>query len=146
MSVPERPKRPLNGMRHIAFRVNDLEACERFYTDLLGMEVLFRPHHNLVYLTLGNDNLSLSRDLQGAVKAEGGTLDHFGFVVDNVEELNQWYHYLRSAEVPMVSAPHDHQDGARSFYCLDPAGNTVQPIYHPAISGQTFSSTGDHQS
>ncbi|EPQ5284217.1 VOC family protein, partial [Pseudomonas aeruginosa] len=27
-------------------------------------------------------------------------------------------------------------DGARSFHLLDPAGNKVQPLYHPAVSGQ----------
>jgi hypothetical protein len=30
--------------------------------------------------------------------------------------------------------PRTHRDGARSFYCFDPAGNLVQFIYHPPIS------------
>ncbi|MBY4678159.1 VOC family protein [Marinobacterium arenosum] len=133
-----RPERTLNGMRHIAFKVPNLEACERFYVELLGMAVLFRPHDDLVYLTLGNDNLSLSRQTDMTERADGGLLDHFGFVVDSREELDQWYRYLKSKDVRMLQQPHDHRDGARSFYCQDPAGNVVQPLYHPALSGQRF--------
>lgn len=126
---------PLNGMRHIALQVQDLEACERFYVDLLGMRLLRRAHADLVYLTLGNDNLSLSR----ASTATGGDpqrLDHFGFVVDRREDVDAWHAYLEEAGVTVTSAPHDHADGGRSFYCLDPDGNSVQPLYHPSVSGQ----------
>ena len=56
----ERPGR-LNGLRHIALLVPNLEACERFYVDILGMQVLHRANPDLVYLTCGNDNLSLGR-------------------------------------------------------------------------------------
>lgn len=58
--LPARPCR-LNGLRHIALLVPNLEECERFYVDVLGMEVLNRANEDLVYLTCGNDNLSLGR-------------------------------------------------------------------------------------
>ncbi len=32
----QRPQKTL-GMRHVALNVSDLEACERFYVELLGM-------------------------------------------------------------------------------------------------------------
>lgn len=90
--LPERPGR-LNGLRHIALLVPNLEECERFYVDVLGMEVLNRANEDLVYLTCGNDNLSLGR---GAGAANGlQTLDHYGFIVDSVEELEAWYQYFR---------------------------------------------------
>lgn len=56
--LPARPGR-LNGLRHLALLVPNLEECERFYVDVLGMEVLNRANEDLVYLTCGNDNLSL---------------------------------------------------------------------------------------
>jgi hypothetical protein len=34
--------------------------------------------------------------------------------------------------VVIKAAPRTHRDGARSFYCLDPDGNTVQFIFLPA--------------
>jgi len=128
----------LNGMRHIAFTVPNLEEVERFYVDLLGMQVLHRPHRDLVYLTLGNDNLSLGR-AKAEDRASGPQrLDHFGFICDEPADVDAWAAYLAEQGVEILSSPHDHSNdpGVRSFYCLDPAGNTVQPIYHPAVSGQ----------
>lgn len=132
----ERPGR-LNGLRHLALLVPNLEECERFYVDVLGMEVLHRAHEDLVYLTCGNDNLSLGR---AHVPPEGEqAVDHYGFIVDSVEELDAWYAYFKHCGVTLLDRPFDHGDGARSFHLLDPAGNTIQPIYHPAVSGQRFS-------
>ncbi|MBQ1558931.1 MAG: VOC family protein, partial [Pseudomonas sp.] len=54
----ERPSR-LNDLRHLPPPVPNLEACERFYVDVLGMQLLHRANEGLVYLTCGNDNLSL---------------------------------------------------------------------------------------
>ncbi len=131
--LPPRPGR-LNGLRHIALLVPNLEECERFYVDVLGMEVLNRANEDLVYLTCGNDNLSLGR---GAGAANGlQTLDHYGFIVDSVEELEAWYQYFKARGVTLLDKPFNHGDGARSFHLLDPAGNKVQPLYHPAVSGQ----------
>ncbi|WP_413615605.1 VOC family protein [Halomonas cupida] len=129
---------PLNGMRHIALQVQDLEACERFYVDLLGMQVLRRAHDDLVYLTLGNDNFSLSRARQDTGD-DPQRLDHFGFVVDQREDVDAWHTWLAESGVTISREPHDHADGGRSFYCLDPDGNSVQPLYHPSVSGQRLS-------
>lgn len=129
---------PFNGLRHLALVVPNLEECERFYVDIIGMQVLNRASANLVYLTLGNDNLSLGRSRKG--EATGvQSLDHFGFIVDTKEQLQEWYEFMQAQGVNVLDTPHDHGDGARSFHCTDPAGNVIQPLYHPAVSGQTFS-------
>ncbi|MEK9673327.1 MAG: VOC family protein [Rhodospirillaceae bacterium] len=136
--MTDRPNR-LNGLRHLALVVEDLEACEAFYHDILGMEVLNRASENLVYLTLGNDNLSLGRAKKGKGAATAnGTFDHFGFVVDTKEDLQAWYDFMAEKGCDVMDTPHDHADGARSFHVKDPAGNVIQPLYHPAISGQRF--------
>jgi catechol 2,3-dioxygenase-like lactoylglutathione lyase family enzyme len=124
------------GIRHVAFRVKDLEACEKFYTDVMGMELLYRANPDLVYLTCGNDNLSLARAKSDL--AAGGVFDHYGFIVESRESLDAWFDYFQSIDVPVLDKPHDHADGARSFHIKDPAGNVIQPIYHPAISAQRF--------
>jgi len=136
-----RPSR-LNGLRHLALLVPNLEECERFYVDVLGMQVLRRANEDLVYLTCGNDNLSLGRAhaTKPGAKGQGPQqVDHYGFIVDSVEELEAWYQYLKAQGVTLLDRPIDHGDGARSFHLLDPAGNKVQPLYHPALSGQRFS-------
>ena len=52
-----RPKHA--GMRHVALNVLILEPMERFYVDLLGFDVEWRPDPDNVYLCSGVDNLAL---------------------------------------------------------------------------------------
>jgi catechol 2,3-dioxygenase-like lactoylglutathione lyase family enzyme len=133
----ERPS-AFRGIRHVAFRVTNLEECEEFYKDVMGMELLYRANDNLVYLTCGNDNLSLARVDEASTR--GSTFDHYGFIVEDKDTLDAWHAYFSSrGDVPVMDKPHDHADGARSFHIKDPAGNVIQPIYHPAISAQQFS-------
>jgi catechol 2,3-dioxygenase-like lactoylglutathione lyase family enzyme len=127
----ERPH-PTGGMRHVALFVDDLAACEYFYGELLGMRVEWRPDPDNVYLTSGNDNLALHHhkaDYSGAQR-----LDHIGFIIDTPAQVDAWFNFLAARGVRMKTDPRTHRDGARSFYCLDPAGNTVQMIYHPPLS------------
>lgn len=127
---------PFRGIRHIAFVVPNLEECEKFYREVMGMTVLSRANENLVYLTCGNDNLSLAR--AKATPEKGGCMDHYGFIVESKQNLEDWFSFMSENDVTVLDKPHDHADGARSFHCKDPAGNVIQPIYHPAISSQQF--------
>lgn len=127
----QKPK-PTAGLRHVALAVADVQACEHFYVELLGMRVEWRPDADNVYLTSGVDNLALHRcdaEPQGPQR-----LDHIGFVLDEADQVDAWYNFLMSAGVAMRAAPKTHRDGARSFYCQDPAGNTVQMIFHPPLA------------
>lgn len=143
-------KRPgrTGGLRHVALKVRELEACEHFYVDLLGMAIEWRPDANNVYLSSGNDNLALHRVASSGVEAgaegrrqypeSGQRLDHIGFIIDEMDAVDEWYRFLVAAEVEVAAPPKTHRDGARSFYVKDPDGNGVQLIYHPPISGQVF--------
>jgi len=128
----------LKGLRHLALVVENYEECQRFYRDVLGMRELSRYDDDLVYYTLGNDNLSLGRARAGETPKARRPMDHFGFVVASKADLQAWYDYLKAEGVEVLDEPTDHFDGARSFHVKDPAGNVVQPIFHPAISGQEF--------
>jgi catechol 2,3-dioxygenase-like lactoylglutathione lyase family enzyme len=56
------------------------------------------------------------------------------FFLSRQEDVDQWYEFLQGHEVTMKTQPRTHRDGARSFYCLDPDGTTVQIIHHPPIA------------
>jgi len=121
------------GMRHIALYVNDLNAAEHFYVDLLGMQVEWRPDADNVYLTSGNDNLALhrsGREMEDAAQK----LDHIGFILKTPEDVDAWYEFLLAHGVEMKSTPRTHRDGARSFYCVGPQDVVVQMIFHPPIA------------
>lgn len=121
-------------MRHVALFVADLAAAERFYVELLGMTVEWRPDEHNVYLTSGNDNLALHQ-LEADYSGQQH-LDHIGFFLDKPEDVDAWFAFLGGHGVRMKTNPRTHRDGARSFYCLDPAGNSVQIIYHPPVAGK----------
>jgi catechol 2,3-dioxygenase-like lactoylglutathione lyase family enzyme len=121
-------------MRHLALFVDDLAAVEYFYVELLGMDVEWRPDEDNVYLTSkGHDNLALHRKQESLDTSGGQKLDHLGFIMNNAEEVDQWYEFLKENDVQMLTEPRRHRDGATSFYCLDPDGNRVQMIHHPPI-------------
>lgn len=126
---------PTAGLRHVALYVSALEACERFYVDLLGMAVEWRPDADNVYLCGGVDNLALHRAPPGVDNARLQKLDHIGFIIPTSEQVDVWFEFLKAHAVQMRTEPRTHRDGARSFYCFDPDGTNVQMIYHPPISG-----------
>ena len=129
-------KRPnaTTGLRHVALNVRDLAASEYFYVELMGMAVEWRPDADNVYLTSGNDNLALH-----VVNGEHSgvpTLDHIGFFLDAEEDVDDWFAFLTHHNIKMKTQPRKHRDGAKSFYCYDPEGITVQIICHPPLIGK----------
>lgn len=128
----ERPAATM-GMHHVALNVRDLEVCEYFYVQLLGMTVEWRPDADNVYLTSGNDNLALHRATDDGPAAAGQRLDHIGFFIASPEQVDDWYDFLKGNDVEIKASPRTHRDGARSFYCADPEGTIVQVIFHPPM-------------
>ncbi len=127
----------VGGMRHVALYVQDLEACEHFYTQIIGMAIEWRPDADNLYLCSGCDNLALHRAPAGFDPPEGQQrLDHIGFILKTAQDVDHWFEYMASFKVKMKAMPRTHRDGARSFYCFDPGGNVVQMIYHPPISAK----------
>ncbi|RMH41010.1 MAG: VOC family protein [Deltaproteobacteria bacterium] len=119
------------SLRHVALYARDLDAMERFYVDVLGYRVEWRPDADNVYLTRGADNLALHRGRPGGA----GALDHIGFVVPTPEDVDRWAAHVAAAGFAPDAPPRTHRDGARSFYLRDPDGNRVQIIHHPPIAG-----------
>jgi catechol 2,3-dioxygenase-like lactoylglutathione lyase family enzyme len=126
-------KRPQStgGLNHVALWIKNFEACEKFYIELLGMKIDWRPDADNIYLTSGKDNLALHRAAKDFSPAPHQHLDHIGFALKMREDVDAWHDFLRANNVSIKVAPKDHRDGTRSFYCADPDGNVVQMIYFP---------------
>ena len=128
-------------MHHVALFVDQFEGCERFYVELLGMAVEWRPDPDNVYLSGGSDNLALHR-VESSSKDGGSAqpanlqqrLDHIGFMLAKIEHVDLWHEFLLADGVTILTQPRTHRDGARSFYCLDPSGTRVQIIWHPPLA------------
>jgi len=126
---------PTTGLRHVALFARNFEATVRFYTEVMGMRVEWQPDADNCYLTNGNDNLALHRGTREP--GEDQRLDHIGFILDRMEDVDTWHAFLVAREVEIVNPPKTHRDGARSLYCRDPEGTSVQLIYHPPLGAGT---------
>jgi len=124
---------PMQGIRHIALKVQNMKKMRAFYVDLLGFQVEWEPDKANLYLTSGTDNLALHEVTQNL---QSGSLDHLGLLVREPANVDEWAAYLKSKAVALAQDPKTHRDGARSIYFSDPEGNTIQLIYHPPISGK----------
>jgi catechol 2,3-dioxygenase-like lactoylglutathione lyase family enzyme len=116
---------------------DDLEAAERFYRDVLGLEVDSRKDGVFVFFRLGDAMLLLFRAeaarANEMVPAHGAAgPGHACFAVAEAE-LDGWKERLERQGVPI-----EHEQawprGSRSFYFRDPAGNSLE-IASPLIWG-----------
>lgn len=127
----------LKGLRHVALKVRDIRRSKGFYREYFGMEVVWEPDPQNVYLSSGCDNLALHELPQGTdPSAAGQSLDHLGFVVESVERVSELEEEFRTGGVKIVQPFKIHRDGSASFYCADPDGVVIQMLYEPTLSRQ----------
>ncbi|MBI2299567.1 MAG: VOC family protein [Armatimonadetes bacterium] len=108
----------------------DLEAAERFYREVLGLEVIGRMAGRHVFFRCG-DAVFLVFNPDRTVNSDSGTPTHGaagqGHVAFAVEEgeLDAWRRRLRESGVA-VEKEIAWEDGGYSIYFRDPAGNSVE--------------------
>lgn len=124
------------GLRHLALRVTNVARAVEFYSRVFGMRVVWQPDADNAYLSSGSDNLALHRGKTG--KPNRQSLDHLGFIVATIEEVEQAYQWALTTGVEMAKALERHRDGSVSFYIFDPDQNLVQVLYEPSISPLRF--------
>lgn len=126
-------KRPTatTGLHHVALRAKDPKITATFYMEILGMSLEWQPDEQNYYLTSGSDNLAIH---QGDVPQTAQRLDHIGFIIDRLEDVDNWHEFLLFKGVEITQTPRTHRDGARSFYFKDPDSTVVQMIFHPPLS------------
>ena len=125
------------GLRHVALNVKDAQLSKKFYMTVLKMKSEWEPDPKSVYLTSDQqDNLALHQ--ADALLHRPGALNHIGFFVLTLNEVDDWYAHVKTLlpgyNAKIVKEIKTHRDGARSFYFDDPDGNIIQLLYHPPIS------------
>ncbi|MFW5432735.1 MAG: VOC family protein [Methylophilaceae bacterium] len=120
------------GIRHVALFIQELDVAIDFYTRIMGMRIEWQPDADNVYLTNEGDVFALHR-VDYTPQAQQ-RLDHIGFVLDNIDAVDEWYDYFVKEGVRITEGPRTHRDGSRGFYCLDAVGHLLELIYHPPIA------------
>lgn len=108
---------------------NDLWAAERFYRDVLGLEVISSEALMLSFRCAGSVllifNPALSSPPGRGIPSHGTSgAGHLAFAASD-DEREEWRRRLQAANVP-VEAEIDWQQGGRSLYFRDPAGNSIE--------------------
>ena len=127
----------LQGMRHVALKVKNVAQSKIFYQEILGMDVVWEPDAENVYLSSGCDNIALHAvSANFAASAEEKQLDHLGFIVESTERVKELEQEFIAKGVRIVHPFKAHRDGSASFYCADPDGIVIQMLYEPHLSMQ----------
>ena len=124
-------KRAMLG--HVVLNVRDLKKSERFYRDILGMEVSGRnPRTKMSFLSFGAEHHDIAlMELPAKAKRLGGDgvpgLHHFCVYVGSDQEVEDLYPILKRKRIPVVSGPEILEVARnRSVSFLDPDGNRVE--------------------
>jgi ureidoacrylate peracid hydrolase len=116
------------AVHHLLLKARDFERSKRFYLDLLG----FSERPDAKPLADGRPFVSTCQGLGITPGGSGdqGQVDHFAFVVSNVEALGR---RLKEAGVVFDRELGDGPYG-RAIYIRDPDGNVLE-LFEPATSG-----------
>ena len=128
---------PIDRILETILYVDDLDAAERFYRDILGLEIDSRQPGLFLFFRCGPSMLLLFEPEAAStgrnVPAHGAHgPGHACFAVAE-SELEDWRQRLETAGVAIEQTV-DWPRGGRSFYFRDPAGNSLE-LATPRIWG-----------
>ncbi len=115
-------------IHHLALRTADVSRLERFYADVLGLDVLRRDGERSVWLDAGGAIIMLERSSTDEPAIDPRSLELTCFAIDPAEHAA----ILRRLEAAGI-----HVEGrtAYSLYFRDPDGRRVGVSSYPAELG-----------
>ena len=110
----------LKEIHHVSINVKDVEAANRFYVDVLGLEVVERPDLGFpgTWLTTGKQEIHLL----GIAGGEPVKQQHFAFLVDDLEAVRA---ELAAAGIPL-SKTAEIPGVCRQAFTHDPSDNMIE--------------------
>jgi catechol 2,3-dioxygenase len=113
-------------LAHLVLRVRDLSRSERFYTQVLGLQVTGQIPG--IATSLSSDKSSHTIELMNADPDPSRMgLSQFAFQVDSPQELREFYDHLVECKVHIVGTG-DHGI-SQGIYFRDPDGNEIE-VFH----------------
>ena len=117
-----------------ALYADDLDAAERFYADVLGLEKITRAGNRHVFFKCGPGVLLIFNPAETIIPYKVGQLPvpphgahgpgHLCFKAE-AAELDGWRDRLTAAGVE-IESDMEWPQGGRSIYFRDPAGNSLE--------------------
>ncbi len=119
-----------SGINHITIRVNDIHRAEKFYGDILGFELQRKMGKSMAVYNVGPEDTLVLVEAETSYDptSRDFRVDHFGFYLDNEEQVDEMAEYLRKKEVTIMSGPANRKNG-RFIFVSDPDGNMLEFFY-----------------
>jgi catechol-2,3-dioxygenase len=117
----------VTGVSELVLEVVDLEASERFYSDVLGLPVVERwPEREAIWVMAGErTRIGLWRPQVGMFGGRGGIHVHFAMHVP-ADRYDAAVAHVRGKGQEVVEHDFPGYGGSRAAYVDDPDGNVVE--------------------
>ena len=117
----------VTGVSELVLEVVDLEASERFYSDVLGLPVVERwPDREAIWVMAGErTRIGLWRPQVGLFGGRGGIHVHFAMHIP-AERYDAAVAHMRDKGQEVVEHEFPGYGGSRAAYADDPDGNVVE--------------------
>ncbi|MCP9292516.1 MULTISPECIES: VOC family protein [Gracilimonas] len=119
-----------SGLNHITIRVNRIDASKEFYGDILGLELVKTMGQSMAVYRIGKEDTLVIVEAETSYDptSRDFRVDHFGFYVDEPEQVDELAKYFREQEVTIMSGPANRKKG-RFLFVADPDGNMIEYFY-----------------
>lgn len=117
---------------HLVLRVRDLEASEKWYSEVLGLRTTNKRPGSMIFMSARDDSshelalVSVGEDAPGPEETRVG-LYHFAWEMDSLEDLKALYEHMKAKDVN-IGGIGDH-GVSLGVYLFDPDGNEIE-VYH----------------
>lgn len=128
--MSKRPEFNPSGLNHITIRVNNIDAAEEFYGEILGFELVRKMGQSMAVYKIGEEDTMVLVEAETSYdpSSRDFRVDHFGFYVDSPEKVDEMAQYFRDNEVTVLSGPINRKRG-RFVFISDPDGNMIEIFY-----------------
>ena len=111
---------------HVAIVVKDLEKCERFYSEVLGLESIERPAFDFA-----GHWFQVGATTQLHLMVHGETIPQtMRHMAIEVEDFAETIRALEARGIKIVDGPGKRIDGSDYLFCNDPDGNLIEITKH----------------
>ncbi|RWK48962.1 VOC family protein [Mesorhizobium sp.] len=126
-----------------ALYVTDLDAAEKFYTDVLGLDLLGKVDGRHLFFRCGDGVLLIfnaeatkvppAPDARLKVPPHGTVGDGHLCFAASADEIGRWRAHLERKKI-VIESDFEWPQGGRSIYIRDPSGNSIE-FAEPRIWG-----------